>query len=554
MKTVNVVYIALIAATYTEAKIHLVSTVDGKNYLVSRTNTTDNSPYRYPFPIINNDYSLPLGDDEYEYVNPEDQQHISNPEGDGDRLVGGRITQSWQYPFVVGWNGQGYTGTSCTGSLITQTYFLTAAHCSGDMTDHDRKNFRKIRNACVEATKSRGSYKLGVKELKCRWLRYKAFEIIVSPPGKAWLGRTDVEKEVDEGQMREIKRIIRHRDTYLGGAGYKRRGGYDICIVELQRPFSSQYQPACLPGPDFQDTNRNDNRLAGFGKYHRSKKDENICQTNRYGQMKYHYCRSEYGEGSNACVTDKPPPMSAECDKFYASPNTPNSPPEDVEEIKLHTRGKSVYCYNKKNPQQPQYGWCYTRGNFYEKGSGTKFNGWGYCSDECYQDENEKNSGVLRSKTKVRVLDERQCNDFLKRSFMYGSVDIRPEILCVGYEFSWREENWKLTSSGYRKVKPISKPVRYGSPTYVTSAGTCNGDSGGPVFVKEGDHFVVTGCTSGGRGPLGSCGGINNPVHYARVKKFTTWIVKNLDREERKNLCWDDDFTQRRQARRNRRG
>ena len=71
------------------------------------------------------------------------------------------------------------------------------------------------------------------------------------------------------------------------------------------------------------------------------------------------------------------------------------------------------------------------------------------------------------------------------------------------------------------------------------------GDSGGPSFVEESEgRYVVTGrrsnkdfsfvgVVSGGRGVLGECGGINNPIHYVRVKRFTRWIVANLDREKR---------------------
>jgi secreted trypsin-like serine protease len=29
--------------------------------------------------------------------------------------------------------------------------------------------------------------------------------------------------------------------------------------------------------------------------------------------------------------------------------------------------------------------------------------------------------------------------------------------------------------------------------SYVTSAGTCNGDSGGPAYIKEGNKFIVIG-------------------------------------------------------------
>ena len=35
--------------------------------------------------------------------------------------------------------------------------------------------------------------------------------------------------------------------------------------------------------------------------------------------------------------------------------------------------------------------------------------------------------------------------------------------------------------------------MRCGSESYIASVGTCKGDSGGPVFVEEGDRFVVTG-------------------------------------------------------------
>ena len=49
-------------------------------------------------------------------------------------------------------------------------------------------------------------------------------------------------------------------------------------------------------------------------------------------------------------------------------------------------------------------------------------------------------------------------------------------------------------------------------------------------------QYVVTGIVSGGRGKLGGCGGINNPVHYVRVKMFTQWIVGNIETEARWTL------------------
>lgn len=58
-------------------------------------------------------------------------------------------------------------------------------------------------------------------------------------------------------------------------------------------------------------------------------------------------------------------------------------------------------------------------------------------------------------------------------------------------------------------------------------------------------RFVVTGVVSGGRGTLGECGGINNPIHYVRVKRFTRWIVENIENEARKELCWNKAFQER---------
>ena len=94
-------------------------------------------------------------------------------------------------------------------------------------------------------------------------------------------------------------------------------------------------------------------------------------------------------------------------------------------------------------------------------------------------------------------------------------------------------------------MKQDSETVRYNDTFYVASAGTCKGDSGGPAFVEEKpNHFVVTGSStsfcsfsflgivSGGRGNLGECGGINTVIHYVRLKKFTVWILKNINRHK----------------------
>ena len=53
--------------------------------------------------------------------------------------------------------------------------------------------------------------------LKCRWLRKsQAFEFITDPPGKAWLGVSNIHHkgQQDEAEEVSIKRHLRHLKTY----------------------------------------------------------------------------------------------------------------------------------------------------------------------------------------------------------------------------------------------------------------------------------------------------------------------------------------------------
>ena len=84
-------------------------------------------------------------------------------------------------------------------------------------------------------------------------------------------------------------------------------------------------------------------------------------------------------------------------------------------------------------------------------------------------------------------------------------VKYRPEILCVGKQYKWNVGIWYTRDSwNYQRVTrkdhydTILRRFHYGAskdPTgFVTSAGTCNGDSGGPLFLEPRyDFYVVTG-------------------------------------------------------------
>ena len=112
---------------------------------------------------------------------------------------------------------------------------------------------------------------------------------------------------------------------------------------------------------------------------------------------------------------------------------------------------------------------------------------------------------------KCQVLSRDRCDEFLDWS-TNNRVQVRPEILCVGKIHQWKVETYYLSKKGKfmlipknHKGKQFHKKFlkfHYGAKhshiegndhSYVASAGTCNGDSGGPLFRSENGKNIVTG-------------------------------------------------------------
>ena len=157
------------------------------------------------------------------------------------------------------------------------------------------------------------------------------------------------------------------------------------------------------------------------------------------------------------------------------------------------------------------YGWCYTDKNYYNFDTLKKDSiGWGFCSRDCFLDKNEKPGGILRIVDHVNILPGTLCDGFLERSLRFGNkTSYRPKILCVGKVHHWNTDVWGLNNhifmnwTGYGNIDEIVRKHHYGERLgfggYVASAGTCSGDSGGPVYQEQIDivagkiKYVVTG-------------------------------------------------------------
>ena len=261
--------------------------------------------------------------------------------------------------------------------------------------------------------------------------------------------------------------------------------------MEVEKPFYGIKQ-ACLPSPSFDDVRmkKKDSIHAWFGLQLRY---DHACQTNRFGMMKFHFCDKREGKGRKACNTETPPPEDKECEIFFKKPYTPNNVPRNVEEIRIlsHDGKHSKYCYPKKNPEKGGKGWCNTVGNYYNfRNVNETHQGWGFCSKGCFLKSSHKN--MLNIKKNVNLLEEKMCADLMSFG-LPESVKINLRVLCVAPVKNFKESVWVKIGDEYERAEVSQKAKRFGVATYLASPETCESKSGGPLFVKDKDRYVITG-------------------------------------------------------------
>ena len=107
----------------------------------------------------------------------------------------------------------------------------------------------------------------------------------------------------------------------------------------------------------------------------------------------------------------------------------------------------------------------------------------------------------------ANVLKEEICDKFLKKFLPAWGVSYKPKILCVGRVHHWSTDVWRMQGDKFYKLSGKTKKYvrkhHYGEHLgfggYVASAGTCYGDSGGPLYQEQIDSrtgrkkYIVTG-------------------------------------------------------------
>jgi len=477
---------------------------------------------------------------EDEYIYDDDESiEISK----GTRIVGANLGHTSEVPFLVGYNVDGlkYHFSDCTGSLITRQFVISAAHCVLNILR------RELLRKCVKMTKRGKSfvdpYRPSYRVTCERYVDGSTKINLLHPKGAAYVGVNNIAQfnPYGQGEMIQIDYVVRHAKSYRGGGSYGSYGGYDIALIHLERPVSKKFEPACLPGPNLKDNGIGSGydssttiSLAGYGLYFRKN-----CMTDDYGPSKHHYCAGK-------CKTTIPP-INKECRAFFNNPRTPKKVPDGDTDLIILKRSKAVYCSNNVSALHDSHGWCRIDADASRINSirdlTPETQSWGFCSRDCYINKNQGNF-ILRKKDNVDILNDRLCQRFLKGS-LDGPVKVYPKILCIGGLKKFKYSVWMKNSANSYKQFPQSSyhhklELLKGSNIYVHSVGTCNGDSGGPVFIKNqfDNKYVVLGTVSGGRG-LGDCGGMNNPSHYVRVSAFRRWFQIILGKEM-KEVCFSD--------------
>ena len=105
----------------------------------------------------------------------------------------------------------------------------------------------------------------------------------------------------------------------------------------------------------------------------------------------------------NPCEQTRKPPQNSRCSKFFAG-NRDWSEGGKYDEAMIIARGRPYYCNLDVNPENKDFGWCQTQGDYYNMNDEDPLTkGWGFCSKDCFLSKNSANGNVLRHIPSTKV-------------------------------------------------------------------------------------------------------------------------------------------------------
>jgi len=363
--------------------------------------------------------------------------------------------------------------------------------------------------------------------------------------------------------------------------------------IGQNRQFSDTLRPICLPHPEtIPDDIEKIATTLGFGNIKGS------CLTNEKGPEPFVPCAKKWMSGTivkmlhpktggTRCSTGRTSPKQAEiCEKIDQHLNNlRKSKPSDLSEndknfitkigpepdevilVPNQELGKTTglnktHCFLKV----PKHGWCGVCDTTIPKGAPgycvdtpvvpTAEQGWGHCSEPCNKADKAGYKlgfaelttlhpaickGLLDSNATSNMLtDKREMNFDENVEFCAAYVrEIKPPVVAYTITEDGKHE-FVLThdsvSSEIRSIR-LEKSILKDDDMLLGGVDACNGDSGGPLWLKTQDTYVdgkpqerafLIGVIARGK----DCAVRNLPGIYGRVKAVLEWIIEKTNKTQ----------------------